>query len=136
MDSWGLPHTLPRGTSQSDRRDAGRTERGGKGMPDMANPTGPSVGEGSQREERAQRGLPIRILQVGSGHALLSFSFPPSRLWTPPLKLPALANETGRQRERGSGIDRPLAALGGSMTSELRRYTVPIVNRTNTRQGP
>jgi hypothetical protein len=41
-----------------------------------------------------------------------------------------------RQRERGSGIDRPLAALGGSMTSELRRYTGPIVNRTNTRQGP
>src|SRR5262245_53504324 len=41
-----------------------------------------------------------------------------------------------RQRERGSGIDRPLAALGGSMTSELRRYTVPIANRTNTRQGP
>src|SRR5215475_13091560 len=101
MDSWGLPHTLPRGTSQSDRRDDGRIERGGKGMPDMANPTGPSVGEGLQREERAQRGLPIRILQVGSGHAFLSFSLPPVGSCIPPLKLPALANETGLHPDVG-----------------------------------
>lgn len=71
-----------------------------------------SAGKKGPREERAQGGLPITILQSGSGHATLSFLYCSSRPWTPPLTNPAETNESdfrsrqGRDDEPGRAPER------------------------------
>jgi hypothetical protein len=99
------------GNEPGDRREVDRDERGGKGMPDMANPTGDSGWGGSTEGGTGAGGAPDRNPSIREWPcvAFLSFSIPSEpeakaafayasssdgmlRLWPLPQKHPAEVN--------------------------------------------